>query len=73
MAEAFQKKIPIIALCDTNTNPERMQYMIPGNDDAVKAIELVVKCIAQAYQEGKEEGRAAKVAEVAKIPEPATV
>ncbi|OGL65415.1 30S ribosomal protein S2 [Candidatus Uhrbacteria bacterium RIFCSPLOWO2_01_FULL_47_24] len=57
LAEANQKKIPIIALCDTNANPERVQYPIPGNDDAVKSIELVVKCIAQAYQEGKEEGK----------------
>ncbi|MBI2551763.1 30S ribosomal protein S2 [Candidatus Uhrbacteria bacterium] len=61
LREANQKGIPIVALCDTNVNPEQVQYPIPGNDDALKAIELIVKLVAQAYKEGKEEGAAAKV------------
>ncbi|MFH1405505.1 MAG: 30S ribosomal protein S2 [Patescibacteria group bacterium] len=43
----------IIALCDTNVNPKLIDYIIPGNDDAVKAIELVLKLAAEAIKEGK--------------------
>ncbi len=53
--EANQEEVPIIALCDSNVNPERVQYPIPGNDDAVKAIELVVALVTQTYKEGVEE------------------
>lgn len=65
--EAAQKELPIVALCDSNVNPEKVKYPIPGNDDALKAIELVVQLIAEAYKEGKAEG----VGE-APIPEPET-
>jgi small subunit ribosomal protein S2 len=51
--EANVKNIPIIAITDTNTNPEMVQYPIPGNDDATGGIEMVVQCIAQACSEGK--------------------
>ncbi|MFA6305048.1 MAG: 30S ribosomal protein S2 [Patescibacteria group bacterium] len=53
IAEANKKKIPIIALVDTNTNPSVIEYPIPSNDDAVKAIELMTTLIAQAVLEGK--------------------
>ena len=53
--EANQKKIPIVALVDTNVNPDSVQYPIPGNDDALKAIELIVALVAEAYKEGAEE------------------
>jgi len=53
--EANKKNIPIIAICDSNTNPELVQYSIPGNDDATKSIDLITKVIAQAVQEGKKE------------------
>lgn len=56
--EANQKKVPILALCDTNVNPDTVQYPIPGNDDALKAIEIIVKLVAQAYKEGVEERKA---------------
>lgn len=54
LAEARRKNIPIIALCDTNTNPEKVGYPIPANDDAVKSIQLIVGLVAQAIGEGKE-------------------
>lgn len=50
--EARRKKIPIIALCDANVNPELVDYPIPGNDDARKGLELIIRLIADAYREG---------------------
>jgi small subunit ribosomal protein S2 len=51
--EARKKNIPVIAFCDTNINPDLIDYVIPANDDAVKSIELIVKIIAEAIKEGK--------------------
>lgn len=53
--EAENKKIPIIAICDTNINPKGIDHCIPGNDDAVKAIEIFLDFFAQAINEGKAE------------------
>lgn len=71
VAEARVRKIPIIALSDTNVNPESIAYPIPSNDDAVKTIEIMVKMIAEAVKEGKNlrekamtEVRAEKAAEI---------
>lgn len=51
--EALQTNTKIIALCDTNVNPEAVTYPIPSNDDATKTIELMLQAIAAAYQEGR--------------------
>lgn len=51
--EAAKKGIPIVAVCDTNVNPEKIDYSIPCNDDAIKSIELVTSLIAEAVKEGK--------------------
>ena len=51
--EASKLKIPIVAIVDTNGNPENITYPIPGNDDAVRAIELFTSKIAEAIMEGK--------------------
>lgn len=51
--EAAQMNIPIIAVCDSNVDPEKAAYPIPGNDDAVKSIELFTKVIADAISEGR--------------------
>jgi small subunit ribosomal protein S2 len=53
VAEARKVGIPIIGLVDTNVNPEMVTYPIPGNDDAVKSIELVSKTLAECINEGK--------------------
>jgi len=53
VAEAVTKKIPIVALVDTNVNPEIVAYPIPSNDDAVKTIELMTKLVAEAAKEGR--------------------
>ncbi len=51
--EARHKKIPIIAICDTNVNPVNVDYLIPANDDSVGSVELVVSSLAGAIKEGK--------------------
>ncbi len=50
--EANKLNIPVIAMVDTNSNPERIQYVIPSNDDAIRAVKLVVGAIADAAEEG---------------------
>ncbi len=50
--EANKLGIPVIGVCDTNCNPERIDYPIPGNDDAIRAIRLFSGAIAEACLEG---------------------
>lgn len=52
--EAKKLNIPVIGLIDTNCNPEDVDYAIPGNDDAVRAVKLVVDVMANAVIEGRE-------------------
>lgn len=52
VAEARRLKIPVIALVDTNSDPTLVDYPIPGNDDAAKAIRLVVEVLLEAIQNG---------------------
>ena len=52
MTEAIAKNVPIIAITDTNTNPSRITYPIPANDDAIRSIELITNIIADAIIEG---------------------
>ena len=51
--EANKKGIPIIALCDTNVNPDMVQYPIPANDDALRSIELLVGAVVEVIKEGQ--------------------
>ncbi len=51
--EAQQKNIPIIAICDTNVNPEEVDYPIPANDDSTKTIKLILEAVRHAILEGK--------------------
>lgn len=51
--EASKRNIPVIALADTNVNPDRLKYAIPSNDDAVKTIDLMCKLVAEAVNDGK--------------------
>jgi small subunit ribosomal protein S2 len=52
VAEAAMLGIPIIAITDTNCDPDPINFIIPGNDDAVKSIKLFSNAIAEAYLEG---------------------
>jgi small subunit ribosomal protein S2 len=51
--EALKLKIPVIAIVDTNCNPDGVNYVLPGNDDAIRAIRLFSSAIADAILEGK--------------------
>ncbi len=53
VAEATTLGIPIIAMCDTNSDPDPVAYPIPSNDDAIRAIKLIAAKIADAVIEGK--------------------
>lgn len=55
LSEAKRKHVTVFGLCDTNANPERATYVIPGNDDAVNSITLVVSLMAVAISEGRQE------------------
>ena len=53
VAEANKLSIPIVAIVDTNCNPEEIDYVIPGNDDAIRAVKLISSVVADAVIEGK--------------------
>ena len=52
--EAKKLGIPVIGLIDTNCNPEDVDYAIPGNDDAIRAVSLIADCMANAVIEGRQ-------------------
>jgi len=54
VAEAKNLGIPVVAIIDTNCNPDDADYVIPGNDDAIRAIKLITSVIADAVIEGKQ-------------------
>lgn len=62
VAEARKLSIPIVAVCDTNCDPDLIDHPIPGNDDAARAIKLFVNVIAEAILEGKTAYEKAKAA-----------
>ena len=63
VAEANRLGIPVIALADTNADPSRIQYIIPGNDDAIRSIKLICSKVADAAAEGMRIGKQRAVAE----------
>ncbi|HAM88961.1 MAG: 30S ribosomal protein S2 [Candidatus Falkowbacteria bacterium GW2011_GWC2_38_22] len=66
MIEAQKKNIPIIAVCDTNSNPSGINYVIPSNDDATKTIKLLLNAVCEAVLEGKKERASASATVVEK-------
>ena len=62
IAEARKLHIPIVAIVDTNCDPDEVDYVIPGNDDAIRAIRLISATMANAIQEGRQ-GQDAEVEE----------
>ncbi len=62
--EANSLQIPIIAMVDTNCDPDPIDYLIPANDDAIRAIKLITSIIADAALEGQQMREAAFVEEV---------
>ena len=54
VAEARKLNIPVVAIVDTNCDPDEIDYVIPGNDDAIRAVKLISSKIADAVLEGKQ-------------------
>ena len=54
IAEAHKLGIPVIAIVDTNCDPEEAEYPIPGNDDAIRAVKLIASTIGNAIIEGRQ-------------------
>ncbi len=72
VAEAHRLGIPIVAIVDTNCDPDEIDYVIPGNDDAIRAVKLIAGAMADAVLEAKQgeqfdEAEAASVAEEANV------
>ena len=72
--EAIKLGVPVVALVDSNCNPDGIDYVIPGNDDALRSIKVIMDALQAAVQEGVEvisKKKAAKAEKVEKAEEPA--
>ena len=65
IAEAHKLGIPVVAIADTNCDPDEIDYVIPGNDDAIRAVKLISGAMADAVLEGKQGKQDAPAAEEA--------
>ena len=54
IAEAHKLNIPVVAIVDTNCDPDEVDYVIPGNDDAIRAVKLIASTMANAIIEGRQ-------------------
>ena len=66
VTEARILNIPIVAIVDTNCDPDEIDYVIPGNDDAIRAVKLIACKMADAVLEGKQGEQSAEEAPVEK-------
>ena len=69
VSEARKLNIPIVAIVDTNCDPDEIDYVIPGNDDAIRAVKLISGAMANAVLEGKQGVQEAPAAEAAESTE----
>lgn len=69
ITEANKLGIPVIGVVDSNSNPDGIDYVIPGNDDAIRAVKLYVTAVAEACAEGKGQASGAVAAEEFAAPE----
>ena len=69
VSEAKKLNIPIVAIVDTNCDPDEIDYVIPGNDDAIRAIRLIAATMANAAIEGRQGTDAPETVEAAETPE----
>jgi small subunit ribosomal protein S2 len=68
--EARRLNMPVIALVDTNADPDEAEYVIPGNDDAIRSCSLVARVLADAIEAGKQKVTAREMERKAPAPEP---
>ncbi|WP_312943040.1 30S ribosomal protein S2 [Oscillibacter sp.] len=71
IAEAHKLGIPVVAIADTNCDPDEIDYVIPGNDDAIRAIKLISSIMANAMLEGRQGEQMEDAAVEASAPESA--
>ncbi|MBP3453935.1 MAG: 30S ribosomal protein S2, partial [Clostridia bacterium] len=69
VTEARILNIPIVGIVDTNCDPDEIDYVIPGNDDAIRAVKLIAGKMADAVLEGKQGEQSEVVEETAKVEE----
>ena len=67
VAEAKKLGIPVVAIVDTNCDPDDIDYIIPGNDDAIRAVKLISQVVANALIEGKQGMDAAEAAQAEEV------
>ncbi len=63
VAEAKKLGIPVVAIVDTNCDPDEVDYVIPGNDDAIRAVKLIAGAMANAVMEGRQGAEAEQAAQ----------
>ena len=71
--EARALNIPIVALTDTNCDPDLIDHVIPGNDDAIRAVQLIASVIADAIIEANQGETEEKIEQVEEDSEPVTM
>ena len=71
VSEAKRLGIPVVAIVDTNCDPDDVDYVIPGNDDAIRAVKLIAGCMANAIIEGRQGADAQEAEEEAAAAEEA--
>ena len=75
--EAHRLGIPVFGIVDTNCDPEELDYAIPGNDDAIRAVSLIADCMANAVIEGRQgesmEAVESEMVEEAEVSEPESI
>ncbi len=69
VAEAIKLNIPIVSIVDTNCDPDEIDYVIPGNDDAIRAVKLISGAMADAIIEGRQGETAPVEAEAVEVAE----
>ncbi len=70
VAEAARLKIPVVAIVDTNCDPEKIDYPIAGNDDAIRSIRVILQKLVDAIVEGQGvRGKTETVSELAAVAE----
>ncbi len=72
LSEAKRLNIPVIAITDTNANPEEVEFPVAGNDDAIRSIKILINTLAESYATGLvESGRQIRTEKTDKTEEPA--
>ena len=67
LTEARKTGVPVVAVCDTNVNPEGVKYISPANDDAIKTIKMILALVGDAVKEGQKQAMERSAEEINKV------